>query len=197
MTIEDLVSGTIYQVVDSLTFTIQTTAAYNGNRMIIRIGAPLSVATNDASCYGSNDGIINIITPISTEWNWIITNALGAPVIDGNGSTLVNEISADDYLITLDNVADGCEPTVVPVSITQPAEVIVWTDSQVASCNTENNGRIEVNLDNATELTYTISTSNGDVIASASITEPEFVYSELSAGIYTVTVEQAAALLPL
>ncbi|MFY7971734.1 MAG: T9SS type A sorting domain-containing protein [Flavobacteriales bacterium] len=189
MTIEDVVSGLLYQVKDSLSFTIQTSSAYTGNRMIIRIGAPLSIASSNASCFGANDGIINIITPSSADWNWMISNALGAPVQDGQGSAWIETISADDYIITLDNAADGCEASSIAVSVTQPAEVAVWTSFEVASCNTENNGRIEVNLDNATELTYTISTDNGDVIASASITEPEFSYSELSAGIYAVTVE--------
>ncbi|MEP7168598.1 MAG: SprB repeat-containing protein, partial [Bacteroidota bacterium] len=133
-----------------------------------------STVTGNISCFSGNNGSIDLTInggtlPYNYNWN------TGATTEDLSG------LSAGNYSVTVTD-ANGCT-TIDNATITQPAGSLSTSISltQGVLCNGGNNGSINLTVTGGT-LPYTYNWSNG--ASSQDI-------SNLSAGIYTVTITDA------
>lgn len=117
-------------VTDSLGCISQVT--YNLNNP--PVFSPI-INTNNISCYGANDGFIEVINePISTTYIW------------SNSSTAnsINNLTPGAYWVNITNI-NGCLSTDSFVII-EPIEIIVSTASNNISCYGLSDGNIDINI---------------------------------------------------
>ncbi|MEN9346994.1 MAG: hypothetical protein RLZZ77_505 [Bacteroidota bacterium] len=188
VTIEDVVSGVTRVVEPNLTFTVSTSAPYTGNRMIIRIGAPVHVNSTNPGCNGSADAIIDIQAP-EAGWNWSMVSEMGLELLSGSGSSLIEGVDEGIYTITMESVLDGCEPVSTTVQIADPLPVQLLENHLAPLCNLGNTGHVDVTLENAFTYQYTLRNALGVVITNGESAEPELSFDQLTAGQYSLTVQ--------
>lgn len=135
---------------------------------------PTVTSTGSVSCFGGNDGSVNLsvsggTAPYTYLWN--------------NGATTqdLTNVSSGTYNVTITD-ANGCIATAA-TTVTQPTAALTAgiSSTQQVSCFSGNNGTITLTVSGGTTL-YSYSWSNG--ATSQNI-------SGLSAGTYTVTVTDA------
>ena len=129
-----------------------------------------SVATNQVSCLGGNDGSATVNVSNGTPgytFSW--TN--------GSSSQTINNLSAGNYTCTITD-ANGCTKQ-APANISQPPTLLTLTmDSSAVNCNGGNDGYATVYaVGGGTSYTYLWSNSVTDTVISG-----------LSSGTYTVSV---------
>jgi uncharacterized membrane protein len=142
--------------------------------------SPINVVYNksDASCFGSNTGIIQLIVTGGTpgySYSWK-KNGLSISAPD------LNALSAGTYEVTVTD-ANACTPVTQTITITEPSAALTISavKTKDVSCNGGNDGSVTVAANGGTPG-YTFSwTKDGNTI-----TAPEL--NTLSAGVYVVTV---------
>ncbi|HLP21343.1 MAG TPA: choice-of-anchor L domain-containing protein, partial [Chitinophagales bacterium] len=135
-------------------------------------GITLTSATNHITCYGQNNGSINItvaggISPVSYSWNGGVTTE------DRTG------LSAGTYSVTVTDGA-GCS-AISTNTINQPAALVINKTAVNVLCNGNNTGSITITVTGGTGA-YTYNWGGG-------ITTQNRI--NLTAGTYTVTVTDA------
>ncbi len=141
---------------------------------------PINVAYNksDASCFGSNTGIIQLIVTGGTpgySYSWK-KNGLSISAPD------LNALSAGTYEVTVTD-ANACTPVTQTITITEPSAALTISavKTKDVSCNGGNDGSVTVTANGGTPA-YTYSwTKDGNAIAAPDL-------NALSAGVYLVTV---------
>lgn len=182
VSIEDTFTGEIFAFEAGAEVSITTDAAYQGNRMNVRFSAPASITSIDATCFGQNNASIEVITT-SGVWNNVVTDEMGAPVVDATALT------AGTYAVSIQNTDELCGATTVMVTISEPAEVTSEVASTVASCNVANDGTIAINVVNADVYSYTITGTQSQL--SGESTDPSTLIESLNADVYEVSVAHA------
>lgn len=131
--------------------------------------APIAVET-DVSCWGFNDGSINVFptggqNPYNYSWN--------NPFASGENPT---NLPAGDYTVTVydDNGCTG----LASVTIDEPDPIILTTVGNSVNCSDPNSGSINLTIDGGT-FPYSTIWSNG-----SNVEDP----TGLAVGTYTVTV---------
>lgn len=190
ITIEDVVSGITRVVEPNLTFTVSTSAPYTGNRMIIRIGAPIHVTSTNPGCNGSADALIDIQAP-ETGWNWSMTSEMGMELLSGTGSSLIEGVDEGIYTITMENAIDGCEPVSATVEIANPLPVVLFENHTAPLCNVGTEGQISVSIENAFTYDYILRNASGAIITQGNSSESELIFDQLGFGQYALTIQNS------
>lgn len=147
------------------------------NFNITNIGGPtaLNFTVNNVSCYGGNNGVINVSTTGGTApYNYTLM-----PNNISNGLGIFNNLSQGTYTITVKD-ANNCAYTST-VNITQSAPLTLSFNVTNVSCYSGNNGVINCMGSGGTSP-YQFSL-NGNTYQSSS------TFSNLFAGYYNVTIK--------
>ncbi|HLP93644.1 MAG TPA: SprB repeat-containing protein [Saprospiraceae bacterium] len=164
------------------TYTVTVTDSRNcTNTKSISLTQPaalsLSSVQTPVSCFGGNDGSINLTVSGGTPgytYQW----SNGATTMDLSGLT------AGTYSVTVKD-ANNCTATLNGLSITQPAAALSLSSTQVnISCNGGSNGSIDLSVTGGTSP-YTYDWSNDGAEDPDNDSQD---LSDLLAGTYTVTV---------
>jgi hypothetical protein len=182
VSIEDTFTGEVFAFEAGAEISLTANAAYQGNRMNVRFSAPAAITSADATCFGQNNGAIQVATTEGV-WNNVVSDEMGAPVADASA------LAAGNYQVSVQNTEELCGATVVSVSINEPAEVLSEVASTVASCNLTNDGTIAINVQNAESFVYTITGTQSQM--SGESTEVSALVESLNADVYEVTVSHA------
>lgn len=185
LTVEDLVDGTNTAIAVGEPITIVTTAPYTGNRMIIRLTAPLQLASTNATCFNAEDGSIQVTTP-SASWMVMAEDNLGNTLYAQNGS--INNLAAGFYTISMENADALCTANTSIIEVTEPEAVLGDIQLTTDYCNVGDAGRIEMILSNTEQFEYTITNSEGTVVSAGQVNDTYKVVSELPHDIYSVHV---------
>jgi hypothetical protein len=189
ITLQDLVTGNMYTVEEGNSFDVVLSQAYTGNRFALRIGTPLSISSTPASCHGEENGTIHLLASEGDGWNWQLFNSLGHLVTNGEGTQWIEQLGSDTYTLTVQSTEPGCEARDLYVEVEQPLSTLVYVEQTAATCNTAENGKIKLTLDNETTFNYTLLTSDAQVIQSGTSYEGEWEANDLSAGTYLLQVQ--------
>ncbi len=145
----------------------------------------------DASCYGTEDGIIRILATGGTgEYSFSLNSTTTNPMDDGAGNFSFINLAAGSYEIEVTD-ANNCTSICSSITVTQPpvieCEILSFTN---ATCNGSDDG----------EFSFQISGGNGNysfLLNSASATPNilganSFSFENLAPGTYTVEVIDAS-----
>ncbi len=136
---------------------------------------------SDISCFGVSDGEIEITASggATGSYTYLLDN-----VSYGSGSSpfMIPSLSDGTYDVTIQD-ANGCLTVPSPVTLTEPAELIISSSSpsNLISCNGDSDGEITIVAAGGTG-TYQFSIDNGSNYFSSS------VFPNLTAGIYPTFV---------
>ncbi len=158
----------------------------------------VTTSKTDVSCFGYNDGIINISIPSgSSDYHVNVVGTLvsGNPdyTLDTDINTdtrVLNSLEAGSYAITVtDNVTSEIYTTTV--LITQPNELTITATPTDITCEGNADGILSVDLSGHIDgATISWTADNGYAVGPENILAATTTYSKsgLEAGIYTVTV---------
>uniref|UniRef100_UPI003BF82389 beta strand repeat-containing protein n=1 Tax=Rubrolithibacter danxiaensis TaxID=3390805 RepID=UPI003BF82389 len=132
----------------------------------------VSGTTSNVTCYGGNDGAINIAVTGGTSTYAYLWN-------DGSTSASRTNLIAGTYTVTIQDI-QGCQ-IVKSFTITQPAALTVSPVITNASCYGVSNGKITLTVSGGTGP-YTYSWNDGITTKNR---------TDLAAGTYTVTIKDA------
>ncbi|MBK7010956.1 MAG: choice-of-anchor D domain-containing protein [Saprospiraceae bacterium] len=143
-----------------------------------------TTSQNNISCFGGNNGSINLSVSGGTgayTYDW---DNDGAEMVDNDLQDL-SGLSAGTYTVTVTD-ANGCTKT-ASATITQPTDILTSTMQVNSSCFGGNNGSINLSVSGGTGA-YTYDWDNdGAEMVDNDLQD----LSGLSAGTYTVTVTDA------
>jgi hypothetical protein len=190
ITIEDTVTGESITATADAEMTITTSAAYQGNRLMIYFTAPVNVSTQDALCF-DEAGMIDVQGTSTDSWSIVIRDGMGATVYEGTTAEDV-EVMAGQYVVEVQNTSANCAASTVTVNITEPEQTLSTYTFSADECNQNANGSIEATVLNADFFSYTLSNSAG-VAEQGESTASVLSFEDLVGDMYTLTVETACA----
>ncbi len=141
------------------------------------------VTTENITCNGSNDGVIQFSVN-SSDFDYEITDVTGTPVT--NGTSTVNTVSvgglgAGDYIINASDVNLDC-PATAQFSVSEPAPLQTQVDVTQPTINTA--GSIIVNTTGGTSP-YEYSSDGGNTFVASN------TFENLSEGEYYISVRDS------
>lgn len=149
--------------------------------------AQLSIASqtsSDITCFGANDGTINVTGSGGTAPLTYSLLDAGSNVIATNGTGSFTNLSAGTYTVEI-NDANSCGPvTAGPFTIVEPSLLTFTYTTVDLICNGDGNGQINVTASGGTppyEYSY-----DGGINW-----DPSNIKNGLSGGVYTVVVRDA------
>ncbi|MBL7952236.1 MAG: lamin tail domain-containing protein [Flavobacteriales bacterium] len=181
LTLEDLVTGTITPLSAGASYSFTAGAADDAAeaRFVLRATAPVPMITDNATCFGSDNGHGTVVhtgtAPMDITW----TNAAGETILQqtiSNGVAVSGALTPGEYGVRV-NSNGACGDLQTAFTITEPAELEVLADYSAASCYNTADGLVDLTVLGGT-APYTYGWSNG------SDTEDITV----GAGTYTVEV---------
>ena len=181
---DELLAGNYTWTVENQTCPINT-----GTFTIIPITKPnFNVTSQDISCFGANDGIIEIISPIVQGGRTFTVFING--VSQGNQTSFFN-VAAGNYQIRIvDNL--GCPSDPVLVTISQPERPLEITNLSVTNVNCfgGNNGAIQFEiLGGRPQYRAVLTPSSGTPLNLPNLNpETPYTFSGLTQGTYTLEI---------
>lgn len=185
LTVQDLVTGEIIPLEQGQTLVINNTAAYTGNRLMIRMTAPLNANVVDASCFEANDGSIVLSSAISS-WTVLAEDAFGNTHYAENGA--ISNLPAGDYNVMLENSEALCVAQNIGLTVGEPEIVSSEVVNTVDRCNNSANANIEIIVSNVDLFEYVITNAAGEIVAQETVADSYKLISDLSAGLYSVAI---------
>jgi hypothetical protein len=187
LVVEDMLTGNAINMQIGEQLSITTNEAYQGNRLMIHASAAVQVITSDATCAGMANGTIDVTAPAGT-WNIVLEEQGNINEFVANGSATFDHLPAGTYVINVSNGSE-CGTSAQTVTIGEPASIISNVlGTSYASCNTQKNGVIELEVLNAEWFNYEVFSSKNTVVASGSIEGTILSIEELAGDIYHVNI---------
>ncbi len=186
ITVEDVVSGTIIPLSQGESMTINNSAAYTGNRFIIRMTPAITAEPVTASCFDAADGSIQLTSSVNS-WTVTAEDIFGNIHYAENG--VISGLAAGDYSVMIENSDALCTASLIGITIPQPEVVVSEVSSLADRCHAGNMGRIELMVDNADIFNYTITNASGEIVAEESVADNYKLVSGLAHGVYSVNIQ--------
>lgn len=186
ITVEDVVSGTIIPLSQGESMTINNSAAYTGNRFIIRMTPAITAEPLTASCFDAADGSIQLTSSVNS-WTVTAEDIFGNIHYAENG--VISGLAAGDYSVMIENSDALCTASLIGITIPQPEAVVSEVSSLADRCHAGNMGRIELMVDNADIFNYTITNASGEIVAEESVADNYKLVSGLAHGVYSVNIQ--------
>lgn len=186
--VEDLLTGNTIPFEIGQELVIAHTGNYSGNRFLIHATPSIATSETNLDCFGAANGSVQIVLP-QGEWSLAMADTLGGSFNLTEGTTAFENLPAGQYIVSATNALGNCPSSQKTISISEPAEMVLHhLNSFVDHCNASNNGSVEWVLSNATNYNYTLSNQSGEIISSGVGGSGAILLSNLSADIYTITI---------
>ncbi len=193
--IEDLVSGVTIPLIQGASMTITTSAAYQGNRLLIHISNPIAITTTDATCFGENNGTIAFESNAG-DWSYSLVDDMGAVVYSGMGNDVWSSAPAGHYLASITNAATSCPAFNYDVYVVEPMPLSGWAEGAPDMCNNSQSGSITLGVDFEGLYTYRLLDEGGNEITTGETSEPFMSLDNLDHGVYTVEISNNCGVIP-
>ena len=186
--VEDLITGTTIPVEPGQQIILNTSTPYAGNRLLIHTLPSLTIISSNVDCFSNTNGELAVA---GSSDAWInINDPSGIELYAGNGPVLLADITAGLYEVTISYLNDVCASIIRTVEILQPAETVVaLSEYQVDHCNESGNGSFVIEVQSASEYSYTITNSSGQIIDLGSSQDTQLILSDLTHDTYEVHIE--------
>jgi hypothetical protein len=188
LTVQDTLTGEVIPMLQGESITLNTSVAYSGNRLIIRLNAPLNVSTLPASCNGGNDGSIQFESGVS---GWMITATDNMENVFYANDGVISNLPAGDYLVTYENSDALCTATTLGVTVGQPEIISGDVQTTTDYCNSGVSGRIEMIIENTDHFDYTIVNSENEIVFAGTANDVYHMIAGIEADEYTVNMQSA------
>ncbi len=181
LSLEDLTTGTITAMTAGATYSFTAGAEDDDTvaRFVLRASAPVPMITDDATCFGANNGRGTVINTGGSQMDITWTDAGGSIFLQqtiADGIAATGDLAPGEYNVRV-TANTACGELVSPFTISEPAELELLADYSAATCANTEDGLVDLTILGGT-APYTFAWSNG------SDTEDIMV----AAGDYTVTV---------
>lgn len=184
--VEDVVAGTTTPMVQGSQMTIVADAAYQGNRLIIRVTEPISVSSTDATCFNAANGAIDF-NAAAGNWSYNVMDDMGTITYASTGNTTWTEAVAGHYLVSLTNADAACGTVTYDVVIAEPELTQAWAEGSPALCNTGTEGFVVLGGGSG-EWNYSLVNSQGIEVIGGTTSDLGIEIPGLSADIYALTI---------
>ena len=149
ITLEDLVTGTIYDLRNTSTFSFtQTGTSVSSVRFILHIGAPVAMEIHDAVCENGNyNGSVEVHGLVNGPWSYQWQDAAGNVLhstLNTNGGDSMSGLSSGTYTLIIHSASGNCAVTSETFTIQGPAPIAGNALVTSASCNGNADGAIDL-----------------------------------------------------
>ncbi|MBI1267235.1 MAG: PKD domain-containing protein [Cryomorphaceae bacterium] len=162
MWIKDVVTGDVYGIHDTSTFTFETEIVTEQIRFEIHIDRVSPNISTNIACNGDASGSIFASTNGDGIYNFVLTDVDGATVLatEGNEATAEN-LTPGIYTLVVDAFA-GCPTMTETIEITEPTPLFMTSAHQDLACNEDLTGWITIEYGGGIEP-YNVLWSDGSV----------------------------------
>jgi PKD repeat protein len=181
--LEDVQTGNMYDLRDSnndtLTFNLSSTTT--DARFLLHLTQPVQTLNIDVSCSGLSDGSIIATAQGSAPYTYTWRNENDEEIFSNtseNNTSILENLSAGFYTITIGNSDEMCFSNVAMVQIEEPEIMEINNITLNPSCTQVNNGSIAIQIIGGNEP-YEINWADGNT---------GLLAENLSEGIYMVSV---------
>ena len=144
MWIKDLVTGDVYGIHETTSFTFNTDIVTEQIRFEIHIDRVSPNISTNISCNGDASGSISAATNGEAIYTFTLTDADGATVLSTSGNEAIAEnLTPGIYTMVVDAFA-GCPTTTETIEITEPAPLFMTSAHQDLACDEELTGWITI-----------------------------------------------------
>lgn len=189
ISVEDLSTGDITALTADQSWTVALEEGEVNNQFVIHLSAPVAADIQNITCFGSNDASIELHAPDNSTWNVTWYNEVD--MVIGNdefvGTTSLENLPMGNYLAVLSNESLQCASVQEVFTIDEAPEHIFSKSSEAANCNWTAEGWIQLNVDNASEMTVILAL-DGTQVYNEVVEGSSVVVDGLESGIYTLNL---------
>ncbi|MBL4625946.1 MAG: PKD domain-containing protein, partial [Flavobacteriales bacterium] len=163
----------------SYTFYISDTVATA--RFVLHIGGKVQQVKEDVTCFGGEDGQIQLTGQGVGPWNYSVINiSTGDTSIAQNVFSLINysSLSAGDYKVSISNSNGSCAAVQDTITIEQPEQVQLIGTLMHVQCYGDSSGSINISVSGGTVPYYFIWDNGATATSQVGLVQ----------GIYSLTV---------
>jgi len=188
LSIENLLSGEILPLVEGASFSLSFEEAFEGTAFLISAKQAVTMNTESASCFGIEDGKIEVEGNGDGvfNFNWVDENDNFVASSTG-ASSIIENLAFGTYYLSISGDDLNCGALTIPVNIEQPEPETINTTTSLAICNQAELADILIEVENVEAYSYSLSL-NGNILMSETLTQGDSYLSELNAEVYTMTV---------
>ncbi len=182
ITLEDLHTGNVTNLLTDTSYTYATSDTTTTPRFLIHMAKAFDTDYSNATCYGSNDGQIELVGNGLSGSFFQLLDLSGTPVsaITASSDTVTfNNIPAGEYTIST-NIGGGCGVSDQIITIEEAAQVIASFDFVLDTLDLNNGDVLEV-TNNSLGMHYSWDFGDGNTSTDAN---PTHTYSTV--GVYPV-----------
>ncbi|MDG1159199.1 MAG: hypothetical protein P8N19_06875 [Flavobacteriales bacterium] len=190
ISIENIESGEIAVLEEGLSWTVDVAENSAENYFLIHFEAPITLEATEVSCYGENNGSVAVSGVAGGTLSWYDEmDQLIAVEENFNGSSSIENLPFGNYTAELVNSEATCSSRSETIYIDTPNEEVLNSWSQIASCNEDLSGYINLTSEGG-EMSFEVLNEANEVVQSGSFTG-SYIIDELNAENYTVLVQSA------
>jgi PKD repeat protein len=193
ISLEDLHTGEVYPLSEGDAFSFVAEEQTSFARFVLHLSPVVSSQKADLTCFNAHNGSISAQSIVQGEmsYTWYNeNNQVIASEISAQGSS-IQDLSAGSYFLVIAGENLLCAESVITFEIVEPLAETVDYAQQIAACNQQNDGRIELSLTNVDSFNWAI---NGEGLSNnGSSDESVLVFDVLAAGNYTISVNTACS----
>lgn len=185
--LEDLITGTFYNLSTISSFTINVSSPISGNAPIFKLQVALpaqAIATN-ITCYGANNGQVMVLKAGNHSFNYTLQNSMGTVLGTGtniNETDTLQGLAAGNYVIEYTGISGN--PLYSNFSITEPQQIQSLIQTLSDTIYLSEGGIISFTNNSINATTY--NWSFGDGTPDSPNFEPVHTYN--NTGVFTVTL---------
>ncbi len=187
--VEDLLTGNVIRLESGQTLTLNTTEAYEGNRLVIRAIESAAHTEHNVSCHGQNTGSIEF-QEIDPSGILTVTDITQHVVYVGPAIPMISGLGAGDYTVMIEFPESHCQAEAHEIHISEPLPVSVTLNSSVpGDCNEGNTAELSVEIENATDYSYRFLNSSDAVVFAGTSSEAQLLLNNIPSDVYTVLID--------
>jgi hypothetical protein len=183
--IEDLITHETMLIAPGGSWSITVTEPFAGTRFIIHTQQEVQVVVSDSDCLNANNGMIQV-TGAQTDWIEI-TSMANQTVLNATNVGTYGQLLPGDYLISIQPNITGCEAQEIGIQISAPmVPMAQLVDSEVATCNQENNGSLSIHWAEAAPYSYSLFDEQNQLVQSGTSGAELLEIAQLSPQAYRI-----------